>query len=228
LFLAGLEAARMLSFPVFVQWQLAAVGHIALLQGNLARARELMDESGWLPFEDLPELQGVPGTALCRAELVEAEGRPDQALAISLHGLEVFGATMLADQVEDLHFDAIRRLVEAGRRDEVRPIRERLGFLAGMLPLGEIFATWADALLTAYPEQRLQNIQEVAAAFEALGRPIDQGRALLDLAAATGESGGDSRPILAEALSLFEHCGAELYARQARTRLGDLIHIETR
>lgn len=218
--LAGLEDARGLSYPLFVRWFLSSVGYARLLQGDVEEARLLMDESGTAVEDE--EAQSVAYAAIYLADLAEAEGRPDDALQMGLQSLQYFDSSFLADLEESLYFDIIRRLVTARRLDEVGPVRERLAAVAQVRPHARTFLSWADALLATDLQSRISLLEQVTATWEQIGRPLDHGRALLDLAKVIGETGANSRPILEEALGLFESSGAELYARDARRRLAEL------
>ena len=215
---ANIEHSRALAYPVFARWALASQGYVRLLQGDVQSSRDLLDRSG-MTVED-EEAQSIPYAAVFLADLAEAEGRPEEATAMNLDAIDRLSPSFLADIEETLYFDAIRRLLEAGRAEEAEPIRERLANLAEIRPHASTYARWADGLSAADAEQEGVILEEVVASWEVLGRPIDQGRSLLDLAHAVAEKGGDPIPILAMALDLFETCGAELYAREARRRLG--------
>ena len=76
---------------------------------------------------------------------------------------------------------------------------------------------WADGLLEPDARGARDHLAEAVARFEALGRPIELGRCLIDLAEAERRLGEDHHPSLDRARKELESCGALLFLHDLET-----------
>jgi hypothetical protein len=86
----------------------------------------------------------------------------------------------------------------------------------------EAYADWAAALLEADPNRRLDLLRRAYGTFDRMGRRIDLGRCLLDIARAERELGMDPRPSAERARDLFVECTATVRAAEAESHLQNL------
>ena len=77
------------------------------------------------------------------------------------------------------------------------------------------FLLWAEGLLEPDPAGARRVLGEAAGEFEALGRRIEVGRCLIDLAAAERRLGDDPHATLSRAREILRDCGAGLYLSEA-------------
>jgi hypothetical protein len=134
----------------------------------------------------------------------------------------VAGAATAGDRLEPwagqlLLIECVRSLVGAGRIDEARSHRDRLGAFADYSVAARAFLRWADGVLD--PEAARRVLGEAAAAFDALGRRVEHGRCLLDLADAERRADVDPQPTSRRAKETLETAGASLFVREADDRL---------
>jgi class 3 adenylate cyclase/tetratricopeptide (TPR) repeat protein len=100
--------------------------------------------------------------------------------------------------------ECVRTLARAGRHDEAAPFRARLAWLATASVPALAFLAWADGLLDS--DARL--LQVSIDRFGALGRPVEQGRVLLDLGELTGDTEAATR-----GREMLASCGATAFLR---------------
>lgn len=110
-----------------------------------------------------------------------------------------------------LLLECIKVLVRLGRAAEAVAVRDRLALLASSNVPPRAFLAWADGLLASDPATALDRLEEAVARFEALGRRIDMGRSLLDVADTEGRLGIDARPAMVRGQAILEACGAQLF-----------------
>ena len=116
-----------------------------------------------------------------------------------------------------LLFECVKALVRLGRREEAIPHRDRLAGLAAENVPPRAFLAWADGLLEPDARGARDHLAEAVARFEALGRPIELGRCLTDLAEAERRLGEDHHPSLDRARKELESCGALLFLHDLET-----------
>lgn len=92
--------------------------------------------------------------------------------------------------------------------------RNGLARLAERSASAEVFLAWADGLLERDPGVARRMLSRAAERFEALGRRLDFGRCLADLAATERRLGEDPIATLARARDVLASCGAALFVRE--------------
>jgi hypothetical protein len=112
-----------------------------------------------------------------------------------------------------LLFECVRALVRLGRLEEATVVRGRLAELALANVPPRAFLAWADGLLDPDPGRARDRLAEAAARLEALGRRVDLGRCLLDLAATEERLGNEAGQLVERGRGLLEACGAMLFLR---------------
>ncbi len=112
-----------------------------------------------------------------------------------------------------LLFECVRALVRIGRPEEAAVVRDRLAGLATSNIPPRAFLAWADGLLAHNQGRARDLLSEAAGRFEALGRRVDLGRCLLDLAGAEERLGNEHGQLVVRGRGLLETCGALLFLR---------------
>ena len=176
----------------------AILAWVLLSRGKLDEAEQAMGES--LAFlDDQPEPQVAILLVCPRADLENAHGRHDQAIAILREGAELSN-TYNVDQIPLVVLQLIRELLERGERDEAIRAREILAH--GTTP-GALAATRiADGLLTPDPQEAVTILREACGQIEEIGLRLDLIRGLLDLGRAERAAGIDPRPSFERARDL--------------------------
>jgi len=152
--------------------------------------------------------------ALVTSYIAAGRGHDEQAADILTEGIHRLTDERLSVWVGQLLlFECVKALVRLGRREEAIPHRDRLARLAAGNVPPRAFLAWADGLLEPDPRVARDHLSEAVARFEALGRPIDLGRCLIDLAEAERRSGEDHHQTLDRARMELESCGALLFLR---------------
>ena len=149
-------------------------------------------------------------------EAFVARAKGDEAKAVDVL---VDGARRHADRLEPwggqlLLLECVRSLVRQGRANDSTTFRDGLARLAERSASAEAFLAWADGLLERDPRIAHRMLSQAAERFEALGRRLDLGRCLADLAAAERRLGEDPIATLARARDVLASCGAALFVRE--------------
>ncbi len=192
----------------------------AFLRGDLEAAARALDEG--YSLEGLrAEVQAAPYVALAHAGIARARGDDQGELRWLFEGLEVVGDKLMLGMADELLSETVRALVRRAREDEARGWLEKLRVVAPGRPNAEAFLWWAEAAVEAGPTEAQRLLIDAAARYRELGRPLDEGRCLVDLAEVRSRTGEDPAPDLKRARELFTSCGAVVYlAEMDRLELG--------
>ena len=156
--------------------------------------------------------------ALVTGYVTAGRGHDERAAEILADGSQRLTDERLSIWVGQLLlFECVKALVRLGRREEAIPHRDRLAGLAAENVPPRAFLTWADGLLEPDARGARDHLAEAVARFEALGRPIELGRCLIDLAEAERRLGEDHHPSLDRARKELESCGALLFLHDLET-----------
>jgi hypothetical protein len=143
--------------------------------------------------------------------LAQAQGQEEAAAEILLDGARrQAGRTETWGSV-NLLAESVRCLARLGRLDDAREPQRQLAALAAWSTPAAAFLSWADGLLQPEPGRALAELRRAASLFERLGRRVELGRCLVDIASAEIRLRRDPRPTLADACTIFEDCGATLF-----------------
>jgi class 3 adenylate cyclase/tetratricopeptide (TPR) repeat protein len=212
--------ARDLGFAQMLAGALREQGMARLERGDIKEAERLEQEGDavWSTWEP----QAIPFFALARARRLELAGRTDEALDCLLQGIADSSEHLDAHEGEGLLFEAIRMLLIGGRIDEATEKLELIRRVATGRVHAEANADWAEALIEHDLDRRIAFLRRAVDVFDRLGRRIDLGRCLLDLARAERELRLDPRPSAERARDLFVECTATLRAADAEQFLAEL------
>ena len=114
-----------------------------------------------------------------------------------------------------LLFEGVAAAVRAGHPADARASRDRLAGLAADNVPPRAFLAWADGLLETDPDRARRHLEEAATRLETLGRRVDLGRCLLDLADARAGLSGEVDDIAARGRAILEACGAVRFPGRA-------------
>ncbi|MGH2635263.1 MAG: AAA family ATPase [Actinomycetota bacterium] len=199
-----LEIGRAHANPYGLASALLCRGQAAFLRGDLDDAQRRAEE-GVLVLDPREESQAVPFEYLLLGWLARARGNDEEELRLYLEALELLGDDLHSGMVDELLSETVRGLDRRGRAEEAAPHLESLRRVALGRPNAEGFLWWAEGVL----EGDAAKLRAAAERFAELTRPIDEARALLDLA----DLGVDPDANRARARELFAACGAEVYLR---------------
>jgi hypothetical protein len=118
---------------------------------------------------------------------------------------------------QNLLLESVRTLALTGRNDEAGQFRGRLERMGLTSVPARAFQAWADGLLEPDRVKARDLLEDAARRMEDLGRRIDLGRCLIDLASAEREVGGDPAPTLARARDILSSCRAVVFLPEAAT-----------
>jgi tetratricopeptide (TPR) repeat protein len=135
----------------------------------------------------------------------------EAAEALAAANRRVSDARLSVWEGQILLFECIRAFVRLGRLEEATVVRGRLAGLALANVPPRAFLAWADGLLDPDPGRARDLLAEAAARLEALGRRVDLGRCLLDLAAAEERLGNKAGQLVERGRGLLNACGAMLF-----------------
>jgi tetratricopeptide (TPR) repeat protein len=214
------EVGRSLGFAQMLAGSLREQGLVRLERGAIEEAERLEREGDavWSTWEP----QALAFFAGARARLLEVTGRPPEALDSLLKDLEEVHSAIDTRAGEALLFETVRLLVQAGRLEEASEHLDALKRMVGGPVHAEAFASWAEAMIERDSQRRAELLHRAAEVFERLGRRIDLGRCLLDIARVERELGLDPRPSAERARDLFVECTATLRAAEAEELLAEL------
>ena len=202
------EVARDLGFVQMLAGALREQGLARLERGDIEGAERLEREGDavWSTWEP----QAIPFFSVARGRKLEVTDRTQEALDCLLKGIEETRSQIDTKKGDALLFETIRMLVHADRIDEATEMLQVLQRVAKGRFHAEAYADWADALIGDSADRRINLLQRAAEVFGRLGRRIDQGRCLMDIAQAQRDMSLDPRPSLERARELFAECGALL------------------
>jgi tetratricopeptide (TPR) repeat protein len=212
--LAAREAAEASGDARDAAWTRAVEAIAACVRGDVELARERIG-AWWAPLAHV-DVTSVPYveevTGIVDGYVAMGEGRDAEAAAILAAAQRSVRDERLSvwfGQV--LLFECAAASVRAGRPAEARLARDRLEVLASCNVPPRAFLAWADGLLEPDPVRSRELLVEAAKRFETLGRRIDLGRCLLDLAAAELCLGNDGAALAARGSAILRSCGAHLF-----------------
>ena len=193
----ALRGAREVGERLRIGYCLDTLAYVLALRLELDEAELLVHEArDILAMHPDTWLAGwVPLVTAC---IERARGHDDVAMRVLVED-----ATELGDRAEvwggsNLQLECVRTLALAGRSDEAVVFRDRLARIAAWSVPGQALLAWADGFLEFAPNRRLSLLREAAERFAAIGRRVELGRCLLDVAQATGTIGGDPGPTLGQ------------------------------
>jgi class 3 adenylate cyclase/tetratricopeptide (TPR) repeat protein len=181
--------------------------HLALLRGDIARARAILDSGAEL--RETGEVQIRVGYLGAEAEVLRAEGRPSDALSVAREALELY-ALPRHPFFKFAWFGACEAALELGEPGQVEELLDMFDRLPPSDPTPLLIAQETRfrgrllALRGSSPEAA-ELLAHSAAAFREIQTPYYLGMALTEQA----ELGvDDPAPLLAEAREIFERLGA--------------------
>lgn len=211
---SALRAARAVGESLRIAYCLNTIAHLELMRGNIEAAERAVEEvrsivrdspdpyaEGWVPF-----LSGL---------IARARGDEEGAARLLAEGARSLGDRAEVWGGQNLLLECVRTLVLTGRTDEARPFRDRLERMGQTSVPVRAFQTWADGLLEPDRAKARELLEDAAGQMETLGRRIDLGRCLVDLAAAERDAGDDPERTLASARDTLSSCGAVLFLPDA-------------
>src|SRR6266542_4887441 len=165
-----------------------------------------------------PEPQVEVPMHVTEALLARARGDGDRELRVLLEGAAM-SLGQEQNNKDELLFELIRRLLQAGRRDEVGQWLDELARSSASRPTARSFERWARGLMAEDAAESAELLQTAASQLESLPRRIQQARSLADLAAARARLAQDPRADLERARDLLIECGATLYLGDVESAL---------
>jgi class 3 adenylate cyclase/tetratricopeptide (TPR) repeat protein len=218
---AARDAATAVDSMKDVAWTHAVSALAECMRGNLGAARD-----GILAFRaslervditSVPYVEEVTGTI--GGYIAMGEGRDEEAARVLVDAHSSIRAERLSVWFGQLLlFECARAAARVDRAADARVARDRLAQLASCNVPPRAFLAWADGLLEQDPARSLERLAEAAARFETLGRRIDLGRCLLDLATAEERLDRDGQPPALRGRAILESCGARLFLPDFRPR----------
>jgi len=209
----GLEAARAVGEVARIGYTLVAMAARQALRLELGEAEGTLEEvRAILPRAQDPYLQGWE--PLVAAWIAQGRGRAEDVPRILLKGVETLGDRVLVWGGQNLLLECVRCLASLGRPAEAFPSRERLARLASWSAPAKAFLLWVDGLLETDAARARDVLAQAVSRFAALGRRLDQGRCLIDLAEAELRLGRDPLATVEAADDMLGECGAILFIRE--------------
>jgi DNA-binding SARP family transcriptional activator len=209
----GLAAARSTGELPRIGYSLLMLSYLLVLRSGLDEAERLLPELRSV-VDQITETYHEGWVPLIEAYIARAKG--DEAGATKVL---VEGARRSADRLEAwagqlLLLDCVRSLVQEERAEEAKPFRERLSAIAEKSVPTRAFLAWCDGLLEPEPARARTLLGDAVEQLESLGRRVDHGRCLVDLAEAECRLGQDPTRTLARAHEILESTGATLFLRE--------------
>ena len=212
--LAAREAADTSGDSRDAAWTWAVAAIAACVRGHVQPARKQIGEYRALlehvDITSVPYVEEVTG--IVDGYVAMGEGRDDEAAAIlaaAHRGVRDERLSVWFGQV--LLFECVAASVRAGRPAEAHLARDRLALLASSNVPPRAFLAWADGLLEPDPARARPLLADAAVRLETLGRRLDLGRCLLDLAAVERRLGDDGDTLAARGSEILRSCGATLF-----------------
>ncbi|HWQ24769.1 MAG TPA: AAA family ATPase, partial [Gaiellaceae bacterium] len=209
----GLEAARVTGEVARTGYSLLMLAWILTLRDRLDEAEALLTEAGPV-LAQMRETYHEGWAALIAGTIAGARGDAAAAQRILLEGAREATGRLEAWAGQPLLTECVRSLVRDGRPEEARRFRDELARIAEASIPTRTFVAWVDALIEADAGRAREALLRVADELSRLGRRLDHGRCLEDLAARERALGLDPRSTLLRAREVFESCGAALHVRR--------------
>ena len=182
-------------------------GHVQPARKQIGEYQALLEH---VDITSVPYVEEVTG--IVDGYVAMGEGRDDEAAAIlaaAHRGVRDERLSVWFGQV--LLFECVAASVRAGRPAEAHLARDRLALLASSNVPPRAFLAWADGLLEPDPARARPLLADAAVRLETLGRRLDLGRCLLDLAAVERRLGDDGDTLAARGSEILRSCGATLF-----------------
>ena len=186
------------------------------MQGRLDEAQQafetrrvVLQEAKLGPITYVEEFDGLIAGYLATGRDRDVEA----AEVLATANRHVSDARLSVWEGQVLLFECVRALVRLGRDGEAQAVRDRLAQLAASNVPPRAFLAWADGLLEPDPILARDHLAEAVARFETLGRRVDLGRCLLDLAEVEEQPENENGRLVERGWGLLESCGARLFLR---------------
>ncbi len=211
------QEAREIQNPVLEGMRLGVLATVLALRGATTEAEATFRDAAAITRAN-PEPQVEVPMHVTEALLARARGDGDRELRVLLEGAAM-SLGQEQNNKDELLFELIRRLLQAGRRDEVGQWLDELARSSASRPTARSFERWARGLMAEDPAESAELLQTAASQLESLPRRIQQARSLADLAAARARLAQDPRADLERARDLLIECGATLYLGDVESAL---------
>jgi DNA-binding CsgD family transcriptional regulator len=157
------------------------------------------------------------------ALLLEARGQPEGSLAVLCRAWDACAGQGLVSTLPLLGPDLVRHATDAADRQRAEQATTAIEDIAARNP-GVATLTGAALRCRGLLESDAEVLERAAAAYRAGPRPLERALACEDAAWALGRAGrvGEARPLLDEALGLYEALGASWDLARAAARLRGL------
>jgi tetratricopeptide (TPR) repeat protein len=216
----SLEIGRTNADAPLVASRVGTLAWIRLLRGDVEEATRLQEEHARLG-RGVPEPQTLVLVHLGDGLVARANGRDEEAVECFLRGLETLKGVSVGGS-EALLAELVRTLVALGRPEEAAGYGDAAHI--ELIPPAYLAALPAliQGLVADDPADAVASLHEAVDRYGELEMPIEQARALIDLARAQKRAGEDPRSSLERARDLLASCGAEYYVREAEAELAAL------
>jgi class 3 adenylate cyclase/tetratricopeptide (TPR) repeat protein len=210
----ALRAARTVGESLRIAYCLSTIAHLDLMRGNIEPAERALDEVRSI-VRDSPDPYAEGWVGFLGGLIAKVQGDQEEALRIFVEGARSLGDRVEVWGGQNFLLESVRTLALAGRNDEAGQIRGQLERMGQTSVPARAFQAWADGVLEPDRVKARDLLEDAARRMEGLGRRIDLGRCLIDLAAAERDVGDDPAPTLARARDILSSCGAVVFLPDA-------------
>ncbi|MFC8508796.1 AAA family ATPase [Streptomyces sp. NPDC057411] len=224
---AGLRMAEQLTTMAMGVPLLATLSRLALCSGDLETARTRLECARQLSAEGIGSR--VEDLAWCTALLLEAEGRPEQAMEALKPLLDSLpGRVLLFTQEPGAAPRVVRLALRTGARDIASVVADAISGLARRNP-GYVSLAAADTHTRGLLEGDPAMLRAAVEAYQDSPRTPLRAEALEDLGAAMQHTGHrhEATDLIREALDLFTTAGLRMDADRVSERLGRPPEVRT-
>ncbi len=211
---SALRAARTVGESLRIAYCLSTIAHIDLMRGNIEPAERALDEVRSI-VRDSPDPYAEGWVGFLGGLIANVQGDQEGALRIFVEGARSLGDRVEVWGGQNFLLESVRTLALTGRNDEAGQIRGQLERMGQTSVPARAFQAWADGVLEPDRLKARDLLEDAARRMEDLGRRIDLGRCLIDLAAAERDVGDDPAPTLARARDILSSCGAVVFLPDA-------------
>ena len=213
---SALRAARTVGESLRIAYCLSTISHLDLMRGNIEPAERALDEVRSI-VRGSPDPYAEGWVSFLGGLIAKAKGDQAGALRILVEGARTLGDRVEVWGGQNLLLESVRTLALTGRNDEAAQFRGQLERMGQTSVPARAFQAWADGVLEPDRVKARDLLEDAARRMEALGRKIDLGRCLIDLATAERKVGDNPAPILARARAILSSCGAVVFLSDAAT-----------